>query len=92
MIYTVTFNPSLDYVIGAEKLEPGKINQGQREKTFTPGGNGIMFPWYFQIWDIRVKHSDLYQDLPERHWRRCWMILAVIPILSSWITDLPESM
>ena len=41
-----------------------------------------MFPWYFQIWDIRVKHSDLYQDLLERHWRRCWTILAVIPIFT----------
>ena len=91
MIYTVTFNPSLDYVIGAEKLEPEK-SIGQREKTFTLEVRGIMFPWYFQIWDIRVKHSDLYQDLLERHWRRCWTILAVIPILSSWITDLPESM
>ena len=36
MIYTVTFNPSLDYVIGAEKLEPGKINR-------------TVFLWYFQI-------------------------------------------
>ena len=55
MIYTVTFNPSLDYVIGAEKLEPGKINRTTRENIY-PGGKGN------------------------------------IPILSSWITDLPESM
>ena len=48
MIYTVTFNPSLDYVIGAEKLEPGK-STGQREKTFTLEVRGIMFLWYFQI-------------------------------------------
>ena len=39
MIYTVTFNPSLDYVIGAEKLEPGKINRTTREN-ISPGGKG----------------------------------------------------
>ena len=61
MIYTVTFNPSLDYVIGAEKLEPGKINRTTRENIY-PGGKGN---------NVSV---------------------AVIPILSSWITDLPESM
>ena len=31
MIYTVTFNPSLDYVIGAEKLEPGKSTGHERK-------------------------------------------------------------
>ena len=31
MIYTVTFNPSLDYVIQAEKLTPGEINRAVRE-------------------------------------------------------------
>ena len=39
MIYTVTFNTSLDYVIGAEKLEPGKINRTTRAKTY-PGDKG----------------------------------------------------
>ena len=39
MIYTVTFNPSLDYVIGAKKLEPGKINRTTRENIY-PGGKG----------------------------------------------------
>ena len=27
MIYTVTFNPSLDYVIQTEELVPGRINR-----------------------------------------------------------------
>ena len=35
----MTFNPSLDYVIGAEKLEPGKINRTTRENIY-PGGKG----------------------------------------------------
>lgn len=40
MIYTVTFNPSLDYVIQAEKLTPGKINRAVKEYIY-PGGKGI---------------------------------------------------
>ncbi|GAA6491702.1 1-phosphofructokinase [Candidatus Bariatricus faecipullorum] len=40
MIYTVTFNPSLDYVIQAEKLTPGEINRAVRENIY-PGGKGI---------------------------------------------------
>lgn len=39
MIYTVTFNPSLDYVIGLEKLVPGEINRTTHEKIY-PGGKG----------------------------------------------------
>lgn len=39
MIYTVTFNPSLDYVVGAEKLVPGAINRTTRESIY-PGGKG----------------------------------------------------
>ena len=27
MIYTVTFNPSLDYVVQADQLIPGEINR-----------------------------------------------------------------
>lgn len=39
MIYTVTFNPSLDYVVGAERLVPGEINRTTRESIY-PGGKG----------------------------------------------------
>lgn len=39
MIYTVTFNPSLDYVIGAQRLVPGEINRTTRESIY-PGGKG----------------------------------------------------
>ncbi len=39
MIYTVTFNPSLDYVIGVEHLTLGQINRTTHEKIY-PGGKG----------------------------------------------------
>lgn len=42
MIYTVTFNPSLDYVVQAEQLVPGEIN-GQQVKQFIREEKESMF-------------------------------------------------
>ena len=40
MIYTVTFNPAIDYAIGVEKLEPGMTNRATFEQLL-PGGKGL---------------------------------------------------
>lgn len=39
MIYTVTFNPSLDYVIRTDRLVRGEINRASKEHIY-PGGKG----------------------------------------------------
>lgn len=39
MIYTVTFNPSLDYVVRLEQFETGKVNRARSEQLY-PGGKG----------------------------------------------------
>lgn len=40
MIYTVTFNPSLDYIVDASQIELGCVNRAQSEALY-PGGKGI---------------------------------------------------
>ncbi len=40
MIYTVTCNPSLDYILNVENFTVGKLNRVSREVTI-PGGKGI---------------------------------------------------
>lgn len=40
MIYTVTFNPSLDYVVQVDSLRLGEVNRTTGEKIY-PGGKGI---------------------------------------------------
>lgn len=40
MVYTVTFNPSLDYVVTVEDFTTGKVNRTKEERIF-PGGKGI---------------------------------------------------
>ena len=40
MVYTVTFNPSLDYIISLQSFEMGMTNR-TREEQMLPGGKGI---------------------------------------------------
>lgn len=40
MIYTVTFNPSLDYIVGLDQFVPGAVNRTTSEQIL-PGGKGI---------------------------------------------------
>ena len=40
MIYTVTFNPSLDYIVSVKDFQLGKTNRTATEQMF-PGGKGI---------------------------------------------------
>ena len=47
MIYTITFNPSLDYVVTLPHLQVGAINRNQAEEIF-PGGKGINVSWVLQ--------------------------------------------
>ncbi len=40
MIYTITLNPSLDYVVGLKTLRVGEVNRAEHEAIY-PGGKGI---------------------------------------------------
>ncbi|MFR8151901.1 MAG: 1-phosphofructokinase family hexose kinase [Romboutsia timonensis] len=40
MIYTVTLNPSIDYVVETDKLKIGEVNRSNKEELY-PGGKGI---------------------------------------------------
>lgn len=40
MIYTVTLNPAIDYVVRLERVEPGTVNRMESSDTFA-GGKGI---------------------------------------------------
>lgn len=40
MIYTLTLNPSIDYIVGLDDLETGKVNRAVYDKIL-PGGKGI---------------------------------------------------
>ena len=40
MIYTVTFNPSLDYIVRVDEFKMGEVNRTSGEEIY-PGGKGV---------------------------------------------------
>lgn len=48
MIYTVTFNPAIDYVIKVDDLTLGKVNRTKR-KICTAAVKGSMYQMYLPI-------------------------------------------
>lgn len=45
MIYTVTFNPSLDYVVDVKNFKTGQVNRTEQEKMF-PEERESTYPSY----------------------------------------------
>ena len=54
MIYTVTFNPSLDYVVTLPALDMGGINRAEAEHVY-PGGKGVNVALVLGNLDIPAK-------------------------------------
>ncbi len=52
MIFTVTFNPSLDYIVGLDSFREGEVNRSEWEHTY-PGGKGINVSMVLKNLDIR---------------------------------------
>ena len=44
MIYTVTFNPSLDYIVSVDDFKLGLTNRTSSELMLPGGGRELMFP------------------------------------------------
>ena len=42
MIYTITFNPALDYIVKMDDFNLGHVNRSTCENVYA-GGKGIMF-------------------------------------------------
>lgn len=51
MIYTVTLNPSLDYIVELDEVSLGGINRSQTESKF-PGGKGINVSQVLKRFDV----------------------------------------
>ena len=91
MVYTVTFNPSLDYIISVEGFQMGKTNRTAGEQML-PGGKGINVSTVLKNLGIPTTALDLPPDLQvkrskEELRKRDWTV-----ILSSLKQDIPGSM
>lgn len=66
MIYTVTFNPSLDYVVQVEELHLGEINRTKKEGIF-PGGKGNNVSVMLSNLGIKSKALGFIAGFTGRH-------------------------
>ena len=58
MIYTLTANPSLDYIVRVKNLRIGETNRAYETEIFA-GGKDSMFLLFFQNLDIPPSRPDL---------------------------------
>lgn len=54
MIYTVTFNPAIDYVVYTDEISAGEVNRANEEKIFF-GGKGINVSLVLNELDVKSK-------------------------------------
>lgn len=64
MVYTVTFNPALDYIIKIENFEIGKINRNN-QKLYYQEVKGLMFQLFKFFRHLKQQLQDLLQVLQE---------------------------
>ena len=93
MIYTVTFNPSLDYIVSVDDFTCGIVNRTTDEIIF-PGGKGINVSDSFkESWSLRIQRLaflagfDRKQNTGTVRGKR-----KSAPILSAWKMEFPELM
>ena len=65
MIYTVTFNPALDYVIAVDHFAQGKVNRTVKEDIFC-GGKGINVSVLLANLGVESTALGLWPDLREK--------------------------
>ena len=67
MIYTVTFNPSLDYIVSVDDFKLGLTNRTCSE-LMLPGGKGINVSIVLMNLGISSTALGLLQGLPAMNW------------------------
>ena len=67
MIYTVTFNPSLDYIVSVDDFKLGLTNRTSSE-LMLPGGKGINVSTVLMNLGLRTLHLDLQQVCRGRNY------------------------
>ena len=70
MIYTVTFNPSLDYIVSVDNFTCGIVNRTTDEIIF-PGGKGINVSMVLKNLALRIQRLAFWPGSQETEYRNC---------------------
>ena len=89
MIYTVTFNPSLDYIVSVEDFKLGLTNRTSSE-LMLPGKESTYRP-YLETLELRAQRSDFWQALPEKKSPDGSTRWELKTAASGWKKDIPAS-
>ena len=88
MIYTVTFNPSLDYIVSVKDFKLWNTNRTDTE-LMLPGGKGLNVSTVLKNLGMDSTASDLQLVLSEMKFSAGLKILDLKVILSNWKMDVP---
>lgn len=90
MIYTVTFNPAIDYIVHTGTMQVGQVNRPQGEELYF-GGKGINVSFVLHELGLPSKALVLWQGLREQPLKQAFRSRALQPILCIWTAVFPES-
>lgn len=91
MVYTVTFNPSLDYIISVEDFAIGRTNRTGTEQLLV-GGKGINVSIVLNNLGVKIRRLVLQQALQAKKSKEALRRSALKVILSGFGTDFQELM
>lgn len=89
MIYTVTLNPSIDYIVRLDSLVPGITNRTTAEEYYYEVRES-MFHAYLQSLTLKVRHSDLLQALRVTPLKKVFATTGLSPTLLSLKVEFQE--
>ena len=91
MIYTVTLNPALDYILRLSRLSSEDVNRADSAQLLC-GGKGINVSMVLSGLEVPTRALGFVPDLPAGHWSRCCRPRESKRILCRWQRAIPESM
>ena len=71
MIYTLTLNPAIDYVVGLDTLHPGTINRLDRAQVVC-GGKGINVSTMLHRLGADTTALGFAAGFTDKRWYRVW--------------------
>ena len=91
MIYTVTFNPSLDYIVSVDDFTCGIVNRTTDEIIF-PGGKGINVSIVLKNLGFENTALGFLAGFTGNRIQELLEEKESAPILSAWKMEFPELM